>query len=59
MESFPRHDEGNTSEWPAKKKPKKRKYDEIKTSKVLGREHINHVGKHVEARKTGNDCRYS
>ncbi|KAF5269875.1 hypothetical protein FQA39_LY08547 [Lamprigera yunnana] len=58
MEKFKRHGDGESSEWPERKKRKQKKSSVIKIAKIKGEEHVNHVGKLVNKRQTGKDCRY-
>lgn len=44
--------------WPQKRAKVVKKECKIRDLKVHGEEHINHVGKLVPARRTGNDCRF-
>ncbi|KAF5278444.1 hypothetical protein FQA39_LY05933 [Lamprigera yunnana] len=57
MEKFKRHGDGESSEWPERKKRKQKKSSVIKIAKIKGEEHVNHVGKLVNKRQTGKDCR--
>ncbi|KAF5297326.1 hypothetical protein FQA39_LY12165 [Lamprigera yunnana] len=57
MEKFKRHGDGESSEWPERKKRKQKKSSVIKIAKINGEEHVNHVGKLVNKRQTGKDCR--
>ncbi|KAF5301219.1 hypothetical protein FQA39_LY10805 [Lamprigera yunnana] len=57
MEKFKRHGDGESSEWPERKKRKQKKSNVIKITKIKGEEHVNHVGKLVNKRQTGKDCR--
>ncbi|KAF5276303.1 hypothetical protein FQA39_LY06652 [Lamprigera yunnana] len=57
MEKFKRHGDGESSEWPERKKRKQKKSIVIKIAKIKGEEHVNHVGKLVNKRQTGKDCR--
>ncbi|KAF5281322.1 hypothetical protein FQA39_LY17834 [Lamprigera yunnana] len=57
MEKFKRHSDGESSEWPERKKRKQKKSSVIKIAKIKGEEHVNHVGKLVNKRQTGKDCR--
>lgn len=45
------------TEWPKKKEKKIRKQSLIKQLKVQGNEHVNHKGRLIVARKTGEACR--
>lgn len=45
------------TEWPKKKEKKIKKETLIKQAKVRGEEHINHRGKHIPIRSTGEPCR--
>ncbi|KAF5278633.1 hypothetical protein FQA39_LY00675 [Lamprigera yunnana] len=57
MEKFKRHGDGESSEWPERKKRKQKKSSVIKIAKIKGEEHVNHVGKLVNKKQTGKDCR--
>ncbi|KAI4454181.1 dna-directed rna polymerases i ii and iii subunit rpabc2 [Holotrichia oblita] len=57
MDKFKRHGDGECSEWPERKKRKEKKSSVITLAKIKGEEHVNHVGKLVNKRKTGEDCR--
>lgn len=48
----------DASEWPKKRQKSVKKESIIRDKKVHGEEHVNHVGKMVRKRKTGEDCRY-
>ncbi|KAI4464122.1 hypothetical protein MML48_4g00007777 [Holotrichia oblita] len=57
MDKFKRHGDGECSEWPERKKRKEKKSSVITLAKIKGEEHVNHVGKLVNKRKTGEDRR--
>ncbi|KAF5300702.1 hypothetical protein FQA39_LY11064 [Lamprigera yunnana] len=57
MEKFKRHGDGESSEWPERKKRKQKKSSVIKIAKIKGEEQVNHVGKLVNKTQTGKNCR--
>lgn len=50
--------EKTSENWPLKRVRQERKSSVIKRKKVLGEEHVNHVGKSVPKVVVGEDCRY-
>lgn len=50
-------DENHKTHWHKKQQKKTKKEDAVKSKKVAGEEHINHVGRFIAARITGPDCK--